>query len=74
MLRFEVLQNVWIWTALGAGLILVLVMSLTYAIFQRPPSSEERGRVPWVLVVTYAVMGAVALALTLAMAFNPPNW
>ena len=73
MLRLDVLQNQWLFLALLGGTALVVVVLLSYLAVWRarddhqaqpdqPPAAHEHSPMPWILIFTYVVTAAWALA------------
>ena len=74
MFRIELLQNQWTLAALAGGVLFVLLVVLAYIAVWRSVAESRENPVPWVLILTYVVMGVFVVAYTLVMAFHPPNW
>jgi hypothetical protein len=82
MLHLDVLQNQWVILALFGGLAGALVITLAYLAFWRvseppaegSPAARPQGRVPWVLIVLYAVIVVYAVGYLVMKAMNPPTW
>jgi hypothetical protein len=82
MTELDVLKTQWIILAVAAGLVLALVVVLTYLMMWRPrrdgaPATGWRGiwqHTPWVLVLTIVGITIYALIATVRAVFWPPNW
>jgi hypothetical protein len=76
MLHLDILQNQWVILAVFGGLAGTLVLVLAYLAFWRAaePAAAPLSRVPWVLIVLYAVMAVYAVVYVLMQAACPQTW
>ena len=87
MFRLDVLQNQWLWLAMGIGLALVLCVALFQLALWTPrvdPVAHAPSKPPFlkwltsclpaVLILVYTFVVVFAVIYTLAMTRNPPNW
>ncbi len=90
MFNFEIYRQHWIFFALSLGVILVLVIVLSYLAMWRERGAEREAELPitgigsfalwfqrafpWVLILT--IVGTILLALVYPVmkTANPPNW
>jgi hypothetical protein len=80
----DVLRNQRMILAVVGGLVLVLVVALTYVMMWRPrppqgtpPAGGWRSiwhYTPWVLALTIVGIAVYAIVSTVAYAIKPPNW
>jgi heme A synthase len=78
MFRLDVLQNQWLIVAMAGGTALVLVLVLAYLAVWRGARGGAEGegprRVPWLLILIYAVTLVYALIYVAMAALDPPTW
>lgn len=90
MFNFEIYREHWMFLAVGTGLVLMLVIVLTYVAVWRTRRAEKEVQVPitnarnfliwfqrafpWALILTLAGTWALALIYPFLKAVNPPNW
>jgi multisubunit Na+/H+ antiporter MnhB subunit len=82
MFQLDVLQNQWVFLAFFGGIAMALAVVLAYVAFWRnepappggPAETPPRRRVPWVLIVLYAIMIVYSVAYVVMQAMNPQTW
>ncbi len=81
---FDIQRNRWIIMALAAGVVLFIVVYLTYLMMWRPRAPEGTRPAegwsgiwhytPWVLILAIAGIFVYAAVYTIYYSINPPNW
>jgi heme A synthase len=78
MFRLDVLQNQWLIVAMAGGTALILVIVLAYLAVWRGARGGTDGdrprRMPWVLILLYAVTIVYAIIYVAMAALDPPTW
>jgi multisubunit Na+/H+ antiporter MnhB subunit len=76
MFQLNILQNQWAVLALLGGVAAALAIVLSYVAFWRTESdpADRPRRVPWILIVLYAVIIVYAVAYVAMNVMNPPTW
>lgn len=88
MIGINLEQYQWLWAALTAGLLMIVVIVLTYAMLWRrrtPPVDESEpsrppmwqwlmGYIPWVLLLTLLGVTVFTVIYTVRSIRHTPNW